>query len=183
VLVSAGKGGVIVGHDVETGDIVWRTEVGVHRNDELTELDGPTEIWPGTFGGVITPPAAHDGVVYAATLNAPTELSPDIPAYIGSEIGTAPGEVAAVDAGTGELLWSTEVAGDPLGGATVVGDLVFTATFQGRLYALARDDGEIVWEREAPGGINGWPAVAGGEIFWPVGLSDPPTLLALRLPD
>jgi outer membrane protein assembly factor BamB len=182
-LVSTGKGGIVVGHDIETGEILWRTPVGIHRNDELTELDGPTEIWPGTFGGVITPPAAHDGVVYVATLNAPTELSPDTPAYIGSEIGTAPGEVAAVDAVSGELRWSTEVDGDPLGGATVVGDLVFTATFQGRIYALDRATGDIVWELDAPGGINGWPAVAGDQIFWPVGLSQPAVLLALTLPD
>jgi outer membrane protein assembly factor BamB len=181
VLVSTGKGGVVVGHDLATGDIEWRTPVGIHRNDDLTELTGPTEMWPGTFGGVITPPAHADGVVYVATLNAPTTLSPDSPAYIGSELGEAPGEVVAVDATDGAVLWSTEVPGDPLGGATVVGDLVFTGTFQGTLYALARDDGEIVWEHEAPGGLNGWPAVADDLVVWPIGLADPPTLLALRL--
>jgi outer membrane protein assembly factor BamB len=183
VLVSTGKGGVVFGHDIETGEILWRPPVGVQRNDELNALYGPTEIWPGTFGGVITPPSAHDGVVYVATLNAPTELSPDTPAYIGSEIGTAPGEIAAVDATTGELRWSTEVDGDPLGGATVVGDLVFTATYQGVIYALDQETGDIVWELDAPGGINGWPAVAGDQIIWPVGLSHPPMLFALSLPD
>ena len=182
VVVSAGKGGVVYGHDPETGEVRWERAVGIHRNDDLTELDGATEIWPGTFGGIISPPSTHDGVVYVATLNAPTELSPDAPSYIGSELDTAPGEVAAVDATTGELLWSTEVEGDPLGGATVVGDLVFTATFQERIYALARDSGEIVWEHDAPGGINGWPAVADDLIVWPVGLAQPPALVALRLP-
>ena len=137
MLVSTGKAGIVVGHDPKSGDIVWRTPVGVHRNDDLVELEGPTEVWPGTYGGVITPPSAADGVVYVATLNAPTGLRPDAPSYIGSALGTAPGEVAAVDAITGERLWSTEVGGDPLGGATVVGDLVFTATYQGRIYALS----------------------------------------------
>jgi hypothetical protein len=32
---------------------------------------------------------------------------------------------------------------------------------------------------EAPGGINGWPAVSGDLLIWPVGLSDPAMLLAL----
>jgi outer membrane protein assembly factor BamB len=182
MLVSTGKSGCVFGHDLETGEILWETSVGVHRNDELEALDGPTEVWPGTFGGVITPPASAGGVVYVATLNAPTELSPDVPAYIGSEIGTAPGEVAAIDAGSGELLWSTEVDGDPLGGATVVGDLVLTATYQGRFYALSRESGEIVWDLEAPGGVNGWPAVAGDLVVWPVGLAEPSAVLvALRL--
>lgn len=182
VVVSTGKGGVVVGHDPTEGGERWRTEVGVHRNDDLDELPGPTEVWPGTYGGVITPPAHADGVVYVATLNAPTELSPDETAYIGSQLGAAPGEVAAVRATDGELLWSTEVPGDPLGGATVVGDLVFTATFQGTMVALRRDTGEVVWERDAGGGVNGWPAAAGGLLLWPVGMADPPVLVALGLP-
>ena len=181
VVVSTGKGGVVVGHDPTEGGELWRTQVGIHRNDDLDGLEGPTEVWPGTFGGVITPPAHADGVVYVATLNAPTELSPDEPAYLGSQLGTADGEVAAVRASEGELLWSTEVPGDPLGGATVVGDLVFTATFQGTMLALRRDTGEIVWERDAGGGVNGWPAVAGGLLLWPVGMGDPPSLVALGL--
>ncbi len=183
VLVSAGKGGVVLGHDIETGEVLWRTPVGVHRNDDLTALAGPTELLPGTYGGIISPPSAAEGMVYAATLNAPTVLDPDEPSYIGSRLGTAPGEVAAIDAATGELLWSTEVDGDPLGGATVVGDLVFTGTFQGDIFALDRASGEVVWSHDAPGGINGWPAVTGGLIVWPIGLSDPPGLLALGLPD
>lgn len=182
VLVSTGKAGIVVGHDLATGEVLWRTPVGVHRDDDLLALDGPTEVWPGTYGGVLTPPAWADGVVYVATLNAPTELRPDEPSYIGSQLGTAPGEVAAVDAATGELLWSTEVDGDPLGGATVVGDLVLTATYQGRIHALARTDGSVVWSMDAPGGVNGWPAVAGDLVVWPIGLATPATLLALRLP-
>jgi outer membrane protein assembly factor BamB len=79
------------------------------------------------------------------------------------------------------VLWSTEVDGDPVGGATVVGELLLTATYQGWIYALDRQSGEVVWELEAPGGINGWPAVTDDTIVWPVGLAEPATLLALRL--
>jgi outer membrane protein assembly factor BamB len=182
VLVGTGKLGRLIGHDPVTGEVLWDTPVGLHDNDELTSLDGPTAILPGTFGGIITPPANADGVVYAALLNAPTTLSPDAPAYIGSEIGTMPGEVVAVDATNGDVLWSTEIDGDPLGGTLVVGELVFTGTYQGMLYGLDRVSGEIVWEHEAPGGLNGWPAAVDGLIVWPIGLADPPSLLALRLP-
>ena len=41
--------------------------------------------------------------------------------------------------------------------------------------------GAEVWRHTAPGGINGWPAVAGDLIVWPVGTANPPRLLALRL--
>jgi hypothetical protein len=54
-------------------------------------------------------------------------------------------------------------------------------TFEGELLGLDRDTGAIVWRYQAPGGINGWPAVAGDLLVVPVGLAQPPRLLALRL--
>ena len=49
--------------------------------------------------------------------------------------------------------------------------------------AIARA-GEIVAGHQAPGGINGWPAVVGDTVLWPVGMADPePALVAYRLPD
>lgn len=182
VAVGTGKMGRIIGHDPSTGEVLWDTPVGLHDNDELTSLDGPTTIAPGTYGGVLTPPATADGVVYAAVLNAPAELAPDATGYFGAELGQMPGALAAVDATTGELLWEVEVDGDPLGAALVVGDLVFTATYQGTMFAFDRETGDQVWEMEAPGGINGWPASDGERILWPVGLSQPAVLLSLELP-
>jgi glucose dehydrogenase len=183
VVVGTGKLGRVIGHDPASGEVRFDTPVGQHQNDDLTELDGPTTVLPGTYGGVLTPPAAADGVVYTAVVNAPSTVEPDEPHYLGSELGLMPGVVSAIDATSGELLWETEVPGDPLGGTLVVNDLVFTGTYQGIIYALDRSTGEIVWELEAPGGINGWPAAVGDQIVWPIGLAQPATLLALRLPD
>ena len=67
------------------------------------------------------------------------------------------------------------------GGATVVSDLVFTATFDGTITALRVEDGTIAWRYEASGGINAWPAVSGDTIVWAVGLGAPPQLIAFRL--
>jgi glucose dehydrogenase len=181
VIVSAGKSGVLVGLDPEDGTVRWRTEVGVHDNDDLTELDGPTFVNPGTYGGILTPPATADGVVYAGTVDAATELSPDATAYFGAPLGTEDGEVSAVDADTGELLWETDVPGDPLGGVAVVNDLLFTATLQGQVLALDREGGEVVWTFDAPGGINGWMSVVGDHLYVPVGNAAPPALLDLGL--
>jgi outer membrane protein assembly factor BamB len=175
------KLGRVIGHDGGSGAVLWDTPVGIHQNDELEALDGPTEVLPGTFGGVLTPPAAAGGFVYVATLNAPSPVRPDAPAYFGGAIGTMPGQVAAIDAATGAIVWDVEVDGDPTGGATVVNDLVLTATFQGTILVLDRATGAEVWRFTAPGGINGWPAVADDLVVWPVGVATPPRLLALRL--
>jgi len=181
IVVSAGKSGVIVGLDPDDGSERWTTEVGVHHNDDLTELSGPTEVAPGTYGGILTPPATADGVVYAAVVNAPVTLEPDKTAYFGATFGQQDGEVVAVDATDGSVLWSTPVDGDPLGGAAVVGDLVVTVLITGTLVALRRSDGQIVGTRDLAGGVNGWLSVAGDRLIVPIGMSNPPALLALGL--
>ncbi len=94
-----------------------------------------------------------------------------------------PGEVVALDARSGRKVWDTHVPGDPTGGITLVNNLVLTATLQGSVIALSRSTGKIVWQIRAPGGINGWMSVAGQTIVVPVGLSNPPTVWALRLPE
>ena len=115
---------------------------------------------PGTYGGVLTPPATADGVVYVATLNAPATLEPDKTAYFGGSIGTQDGEVVAIDAATGKHRWDTKVPGDPMGGATVVNDLVLTGTYQGQLVALDRATGASsppsTWATASPDGLRGW---------------------------
>ena len=182
VVVSAGKTGIVVGLAPASGRVLWTRAVGMHEHDGERTLSGPTDVYPGTYGGILTPPATADGVVYVATINAPTLLSPDEPAYVGSRLGSHPGQVVAIDAKNGAVRWDTEVPGDPLGGATVVNDFVLTALLDGTVVALDRDSGEIVWQHEAAGGINGWLAATDDTLYIPVGQARPPQLLALRLP-
>lgn len=181
VVISAGKSGEVVALDRASGDVLWQRAVGKHQNDDKP-LSRPTAVYPGTYGGVLTPPAVAEGVAYLAVLNSPTTLAPDKPAYIGSELGLADGEVAAIDVNTGKITWHTNVPGDPLGGATVVNDLVFTALLDGTIVALRRDTGGIVWKYKTDGGINGWLSATADTLYVPVGQSNPPQILALRLP-
>jgi len=181
VVVSAGKSGVLVGLNPRTGKVQWRVAVGRHDHDDLTALDGPTVVYPGTYGGVLTPPATANGVVYAAVVNAPATLEPNQTAYFGAELGTSDGEVVAIDARNGKVRWATKVPGDPLGGAAVVGDLVVTALLDGSVIALRRDDGRIVHTGKTSGGVNGWLAAAGDTMLVPVGATRSPSLLALGL--
>jgi outer membrane protein assembly factor BamB len=194
VVIGSGKLGEIISFDRNTGEILWRTPVGIHQNDDLTEIPlGETvEVYPGILGGVETPMAYADGVVYAPVLNLPTVHSATGDgAHTGNQalnfaneqtqFGEGTSELVALDAATGEILWSHPFEMDNYGGATVVNDLVFTATFDGMIYALDRATGEEVWSYQAPGGINAWPAVVGDTIIWAAGFGDTPTLIALRL--
>ncbi len=182
VVIGTGKSGKVVGLDPTTGRLLWRTFVGTHHNGELASLSGPTDVLPGTYGGVLTPPASAHGIVYVATLNAPDTLYPDRTAYFGGKLGTYPGDVVAINAATGRILWDTKVPGDPTGGATVVNNLVLTATYQGALVAINRSSGRIVSEDRLPGAVNGWMSISGNLVIIPVGGTLPPEFLALRLP-
>ncbi|HEY6427187.1 MAG TPA: PQQ-binding-like beta-propeller repeat protein [Acidimicrobiales bacterium] len=182
VVVGTGKGGVVIGMNPANGRQLWRTPVGLHVNDGLTALTGPTEVLPGTYGGVLTPPASAHGTVYVATLNAPDILSPNKTAYFGGKTGTMPGDVVAINARTGRKIWNTHVPGDPTGGVTVVNDVVQMATLQGQVLGLSMSTGRIVWHAQAAGGINGWMSIAGSTVIIPVGFAKPPTIWALRLP-
>lgn len=181
--ISSGKLGVIYALDADTGAEVWKTPVGMHQNDQLTEITGPTLVYPGSLGGVQTPPAIADGTIYACVMNAPTQYAgPEETSYgFTVQLGKANSQMVAVDAATGKVRWKVDLPGDSFGGATVSGDLIFTSSFGGKILALDRDTGKTVWSYDAPGGINGWPAIAGDQLFVPVGMAKPPQLLAFEL--
>jgi len=178
VVIGSGKTGTLIAMDRATGQRLWKTAVGRHENDELTELPaGGLAIYPGAFGGILTPIAYADGVVYAPVINRGSFFTPTSRSWLGSEAG----EFVAVAADTGEILWSKPFTAMLTGGATVINDLVFTATVNGLIVAFDRRTGDERWRYQAPGGINAWPAVANHTIVWPIGMGRA-QLLALRLP-
>ncbi len=181
-VIGTGKAGRVLALDPGTGKLETDTPVGEHVNDDPAKLTKQVEVMPGYFGGLETPPAVADGVVYAPVLNAPSTEEPNVDHAVGgTTLGTMPGEVAAVDVRTGRVLWHTPIEGDPLGGALVMGDLVLTGTFQGNIVVLDRTTGRIVRTFAAPGGINGWPAATRDTIVWPIGNGKNPSLVAYRV--
>jgi len=182
VVISTGKLGRVIGLR-PSGEVLWDTPVGVHLNDDLTSFEGELEILPGAAGSLVTPIAVADGVIYLSVVNAPITYSGPEESSTGAAtiFGLFNSQFVAIDAATGNILWEVELSGDSFGGATVVNDLVFTSMLKGLVIAMDRKTGETVWTYQVPGGINGWPAIAGNMILIPVGFGDPPVLLALKL--
>ncbi len=183
IAIGAGKLGRVVAFNRQTGAILWETIVGTHLNDQLANVpsDNVTKVYPGSLGGVETPMAYADGVVYVPLLNLYNEYTPSAPAG-GQAFNEGTGELVAIDVNTGKILWDKAFPSINVGGATVVNDLVFTSTFDGMIYAFNRENGEQVWSYQAPGAVNAWPAFAGDTMLLPVGLASPfPVLVAFRL--
>ena len=163
IVLGAGKMGYIYAFDPDDGTLLWKTSVGLHNghdDDSVNALENPgsvvivppLEIAPGVYGGVETPMAYKDGVVYAAIANLATTLS-DLDINYGGATGTFDfegntGEMAALDISNGNILWSTDLPGMAFGAATISNDLVFTTTFDGKVFALSRSNGSIVWQDE-----------------------------------
>jgi outer membrane protein assembly factor BamB len=180
VVIGTGKDGWVYGLDPRTGTTLWKTSVGLHQNDTVRDVTGPITVFPGDFGGVETPPAAAAGVVYVPVLNEPTTYQPESFGFQGT-IGTMDGEMVAIDVATGAVRWDVKVPGDPLGGATVIGNLVFTGLQNGKILALSTKDGSTAWTYQGSGVVNAWPAVSGNTIVWPFGGANPAQLVAFEL--
>lgn len=182
VVFGAGKMGKVYAFDRKSGEKIWETPVGTHLNDNLKLLPkGITKVSPGPIGGIETVMAYSNGILYVPVVNMTVEYTPSEFVKKSFNFSTGKGELVAIDAITGKILWNNKFDSIDVGAATVVNDLVFTSTFSGKIYAFNAKTGAKVWEYQAPGGINGWPAVKGDSIIFPVGIGSKPVLLSFKI--
>jgi outer membrane protein assembly factor BamB/plastocyanin len=180
IVIGAGKAGYVVGFDKQTGEQVWKTAVGTHLNDDLESFPaGSTTVFPGLYGGVETPMAYADGTVFVPVVNASNDFTPSS-VQSGLTVTNGTGQLVAIDAATGTVRWTADLASPDFGAATVAGDLVFTATYDGQVLAFDRASGTQQWTWQAPAGVNGFLAIAGDTVLVPAGLGNTPMLVALR---
>jgi len=172
VAFSSGKHGIVVALNRETGEVYWRTPVGKHQNDDATTIpEGQSlEVWPGTLGGVETPMAYANGLVFVPVYELPSTyvgggFDPETP----FDFTTATGTLVALNAADGTIAWQVEIPTGPLAGMTVTNDVVFSAGLDGVILGLNTADGTEVFRYQAPAGINTSPAVSGDSIFFAAG--------------
>jgi outer membrane protein assembly factor BamB/plastocyanin len=167
IAISSGKSADIIGINAESGNVLWWTKVGKHQNDELQELpmDEFVEVYPGSLGGVEVPPAYADGVFYTLVTNHATWHSAT---GVGSGFNTmedAWGEVIAIDATNGKIIWKQDVPTMPIGAIVVANDLLFSSGIDGMLRAYNRETGEQVWNYQLSAGVNAPLIVVGDELI------------------
>jgi outer membrane protein assembly factor BamB len=193
VVLAAGKAGVVIALDAQTGKLLWKRAVGIHNghdNDglyamrhEYSKLHLPETVYPGLLGGVIAPMATNGSTVFVPVVNhSVTYTNQTEP----QESGPSTGELVALDTATGAVRWDRNLPASAYGAATAVNDLVFTTTFEGRLYAFNAKNGATVWESQLPAGTNAGVAVDGGALIAPAGLplagGQTASLVAYELP-
>jgi alcohol dehydrogenase (cytochrome c) len=164
VVIGAGKSGKVVAFRADDGKRLWTLNIGKHNKYEYGPLPVPVALapaqpvtfCPGSLGGVLTPMAASAGTLYVPWI----DLCLKATAYgITGAVGSGTGGLAAVNATTGRVLWKHLFNSIDSGAATIANNVVFTSTFNGRLYAIAARNGSVLWSTQAPAGINSFPAL------------------------
>jgi outer membrane protein assembly factor BamB len=192
IVVAAGKSGIVLAADRETGKVLWQRAVGKHNGhdeDGLLAMNGEASkikvgtLYPGTLGGVIAPMSTDGSTVFAPVVNYPGKVES------GSQIGEggeAGGLVVALDAATGKVEWSSEEFATPAYGATTaVNDLVFATNYEGSISAFNAKTGQIVWREKLPAGTNSGVMANGEMLIAPAGLAtetgQTPKIVAYKL--
>jgi outer membrane protein assembly factor BamB/plastocyanin len=197
IVIDAGKAGIIVAVDRQSGKPLWKRSVGVHnghQNDNIlaerrdfSKLHIPETVEPGDLGGIESQLASNGSTVFAAVNNLPwryksqglTGISPAVPFNKGT------GEVVAVNEATGKIRWDHKLPSSAYGGATIVNNVVFTTTFDGTLYALNENTGDVLFKTKLSAGTNAPVGVVGDTVLtaasFPGGPGQTALIIAYRL--
>jgi len=178
IVVAAGKSGIVLAADPQSGRVLWETKVGKHNDHdedgllamhgEGSKINTPATIYPGTLGGVIAPMSTDGKLVFVPVVNLPLEL------LSGSELkepGPVGGEVVALDPATGKPKWKATLAGPAFGATTAVNDLVFATTYEGAVSAFNAKTGKVVWQENLPAGTNSGVMANSDTLIAPAGVA------------
>ena len=202
VVIDGGKAGILIELNAQTGKLLWKLPVGVHRGPGdaglLTEhatpgspvpLPARFELEPGVFGGVESQLATNGSATFAAVNNLGVPMSvagvgESSAAFVAS-IGRATGEMVAVDQATGKIEWDDKLPATPYGAAAVTNNVVFTTTYDGDLYAFNAATGAILLKTPLSAGTNAPVTIAGDYVITaasaPQSSSQQPLIIAYRL--
>jgi alcohol dehydrogenase (cytochrome c) len=176
LVIGAGKAGRVIAWDRATGRRRWTTEVGVHRNDRGALPKRPVSVCPGLLGGVETPMAVSGGRVFVPVVDLCFHESAyglSSVKFYATDYSKGRGELVALDVSTGRRLWTRRFSSPNFGCATVADGVVYTATYDGRIFGLSARDGSIVQRARMRAGINACPAVADGTLLVGAGADHP----------
>lgn len=166
--IGSGKTGTVVAAEAGSGEVVWRTRVGRHENDELQAVpEGETvRVLPGILGGVETPVAYADGLLFVPVVNLHSDFTPLEVVRVQS-LSEGTGELVALDVRDGGVHWKVDLPHLNVGAATVANDVVFTATVDGVIRAHRTTTGAELWTHRTRAGINAPMSVAGDLLVVP----------------
>jgi alcohol dehydrogenase (cytochrome c) len=203
VVIDGGKGGILIELNARTGKLIWKLPVGVHSGQDndgrLTENDTPGTpsplpakftLEPGPFGGIESQLASNGTTVFAAVNDVPVTMSvkgivESSPGAFSASVTHGVGEMVAVNQDTGKIEWDDKLPSTPYGAATVTGNVVFTTTYNGYLYAFNAATGAILLRKPLLAMTDTPVTVDGDYVITATGVGPtktrPPLIIAYEL--
>lgn len=148
LVFAANRQGKVAAFEPESGKVVWQQNFATSSNDGY--LSGISNLWSDGISAKIA-----GGLTVA---------------YESVYLGTENGDVMALNAKSGEVVWRTTIRGEILAAPAVDEGVVLINTGAGVMFALDAQSGEQLWsyESEVPAlslrGISAPTAVNGGAI-------------------
>ncbi len=181
-VITAGKGGIVVAFDSQSGKLLWKRPVGKHNghdNDDIyamkheySKLKLPETVYPGLLGGVIAPMSTNGSTVFVPVVNIPISFSKE--ETVTAEGPPFGGELVALDVATGAVKWTQKLPAPAFGATTAVNDLVFATDFAGTVYAYEASTGKLVYQVQLPARTNTGVVVSGNTLIAPAGVAATP---------
>jgi outer membrane protein assembly factor BamB len=182
VVIDGGKAGILIELNARTGKLIWKLPVGMHSGHDndglLTQNAAPASpiplpaaftLEPGVFGGIESQLASNGSTVFAAVNNLAVPLSvkgvTEGSKAFEAAIGTATGEMIAVNQDTGKIEWDHKLPSTPYGAAAITGNLVFTTTYNGYLYAFSTATGATLFKTPLSAGTNAPVTINGDYVI------------------
>ncbi|MGE5272905.1 MAG: PQQ-binding-like beta-propeller repeat protein [Verrucomicrobiota bacterium] len=138
--------------DALTGQVLWTTAAGP----------------PSRLGGIMWGTATDGKRIYIAEANASHSSF-----VLNNGQTITSGFFAALDAGTGAVLWQTpDPSGDiDLGALSAANGVVYAPSMSGHMYALSTATGTVLWDHLGAGSSNAGAAIVNGTVYWGNGYS------------
>ena len=200
VVIDGGKAGILIELSARTGRLLWKLPVGVHSGPGdaglLTENATPASsiplpanfrLEPGVFGGVESQLATNGTSTFAAVNDLAVPMSvkglTESSKAFQASIPRATGEMIAVNQDTGKIEWDDKLPSAPYGAAAVSGNVAFTTTYSGHLYAFSTATGAILLNMPLSAGSNAPVTIDGDYVITgaSVPLSGRPLIIAYKL--
>lgn len=170
LVIVADDHGRIAALNSEDGSLSWSADVSAPVLS--TAASDGTSLFVPTSRGRLVKLLAEDGKqvwTYELESNDPYVASPAV-ADGQVVFGASDGIVRALDAETGELMWSSSVEAAVTAAPLLTADVVYIGSMESKLIALDRTTGEKMWEHELGGRMKSGFAAMGNKL---VVLSEP----------
>jgi len=161
-----------------TGKILWKIHPA-KKSDLFSNSPALVNgiLYAGSYRSTLFAIRAESGAVLWRTRLAPVATLTATPAvaygtvYVGAELdGGDEGQVYAVRASDGRVVWTRGTAGSPGGSPTVANGVVYVGQVgsfsrSGQIVGYRSDDGKVLWAKDLAQYVTASPVVVGSRVY------------------